>query len=203
MEDTADTRERIIDIAEDLLFRQGYSGTSLADIMNTTQLTKGAFFHHFKSKQELAHTVLTRWADTDDALMEEFVERAQALGETPLQETLIFLKLFEDWLGKLEEPSKGCLFASFTYESEKFPPEMHNYVRDRLNAWMKIYAVLFEQLAETQAAKAHGFTGQGLSEFFGTIVEGGLVLGRALDDREWLIRQLHQFRLSLQLSCDS
>ncbi|MGI9308406.1 MAG: TetR family transcriptional regulator, partial [Gammaproteobacteria bacterium] len=114
MDGPRSTRERIIDVAEELLFQQGFSGTSLNDIMQASQLTKGAFFHHFKNKHDLAHIVLTRWADRDDALVSEFVERAHDLAENPLQEANIFIKLFEEWLGKLEQPSNGCLFASFT-----------------------------------------------------------------------------------------
>lgn len=200
-ENNPTTRELIIDVAEDLLFRNGYCGTSLADIMNATQLTKGAFFHHFKSKEELAYTVLTRWADADDVLMQELVAQAHTLGDSPLQEATIFLKLFEDWLGKLDEPSNGCLFASFTYESAQFAPEMHTYVRERLNTWMDIYGPVFDRLAGTDVATANGLTATGLREMFGTIVEGGLVLGRALNDSEWLVRQLQQFRQYLQLSC--
>jgi TetR/AcrR family transcriptional repressor of nem operon len=195
------TRERIIEVAEQLLFLQGFSGTSLADIMSATQLTKGAFFHHFKNKHELAHTVLTRWADNDDALVQELVDRAAKLADDPLQEAVIFIKLFEDWLGKLEQPSNGCLFASFTYESEQFDPEMHQYVRKRLRIWMGLYQGIFERAAANESARANRVTGRTLTEMLATIFEGGLLLGRALDDRHWLIRQLEQFRHYLQLVC--
>jgi TetR/AcrR family transcriptional repressor of nem operon len=195
------TRERIIEAAEQLLFQQGFSGTSLADIMSATELTKGAFFHHFKNKHELAHTVLARWADNDDALVQELVDRAAMLASDPLQEAIIFIKLFEDWLGQLEQPSSGCLFASFTYESEQFDPEMHRYVRERLRIWMGLYQGIFERAAAHESAQANGVTGITLTEMLATIFEGGLLLGRALDDRHWLIRQLEQFRNYLQLVC--
>lgn len=201
MDTPVSTRERIILAAEELLFKQGFSGTSLADIMNATDLTKAAFFHHFKNKHELAHTVLERWADNDDALVQEFADRAHELADTPLQEATLFVKFFEEWLGKLDEPSNGCLFASFTYESEQFDAQMHEYVRDRLRIWMGLYEGMFERLAATDAAKASGVTGIQLTELLATLFEGGLLLGRALDDREWLIRQLQQFRSYLQIVC--
>jgi len=199
MDGAQPTRERIIHAAEELLFKQGFSGTSLADIMNATELTKAAFFHHFKNKHELAHTVLERWADNDDALVKEFADRAHELADSPLQETLLFIKLFEEWLGKLDEPSKGCLFASFTYESEQFDEQMHTYVRDRLRIWMGLYAGMFDRVAATDEAQAAGVSGLQLTEMLATLFEGGLLLGRALDDRLWLIRQLQQFRHYLQL----
>ena len=202
MHGNTNTRERIIAVAERLLFQQGFSGTSLADIMNATELTKGAFFHHFKNKHELAHTVLARWADNDDALVKELVARAAELADSPVQEATLFIKLFEDWLGKLEEPSNGCLFASFTYESEQFDVEMHQYVRDRLRIWMGLYRGIFERAADNETARANGVTGTTLTEMLATIIEGGLLLGRALDDRHWLIRQLQQFRHYMKLVCE-
>jgi TetR/AcrR family transcriptional repressor of nem operon len=202
MDGNTNTRERIIAVAEQLLFQQGFSGTSLADIMNATELTKGAFFHHFKNKHELAHTVLARWADNDDAMVKELVARAAELADSPVQEATLFIKLFEDWLGKLEEPSNGCLFASFTYESEQFDAEMHQYVRDRLRIWMAIFRGIFDRVADNETARANGVTGDTLTEMLATIFEGGLLLGRALDDRHWLIRQLQQFRHYVKLVCE-
>jgi TetR/AcrR family transcriptional repressor of nem operon len=202
MDGNTNTRERIIAVAEQLLFQQGFSGTSLADIMNATELTKGAFFHHFKNKHELAHTVLARWADNDDAMVKELVARAAELADSPVQEATLFIKLFEDWLGKLEEPSNGCLFASFTYESEQFDAEMHQYVRDRLRIWMAIFRGIFDRAANNETARANGVTGDTLTEMLATIFEGGLLLGRALDDRHWLIRQLQQFRHYVKLVCE-
>jgi TetR/AcrR family transcriptional repressor of nem operon len=203
MDGNTNTRERIIEVAERLLFQQGFSGTSLADIMNATELTKGAFFHHFKNKHELAHTVLARWADNDDALVKRLAARAAELADTPVQEATLFIKLFEDWLGKLEEPSNGCLFASFTYESEQFDVEMHQYVRDRLRIWMGLYRGIFDRAADNDTAWANSITGATLTEMLATIFEGGLLLGRALDDRHWLIRQLQQFRHYMKLVCEN
>ena len=81
-----ETRERILEIAERLFFRQGFSGTSLSDVMAVARLSKGAFFYHFKGKEELAYAVLERWADADDELVREFSARAATLAEDPLQE---------------------------------------------------------------------------------------------------------------------
>jgi TetR/AcrR family transcriptional repressor of nem operon len=193
------TRERIIEVAERLLFQQGFSGTSLNDVMNAAELSKGAFFHHFKSKQELAFAVLGRWADRDDDLIREFATRASTLADGPLQEAIIFLKLFEEWLNALDEPLGGCLFASFTYESQRFDPSMQEYIADRLRTWMGLYEGIFNRLVETTEARSPEVSGSSLTEMLAAIIEGGLLLGRALDDRDYLVRQLGQFRQQLIL----
>lgn len=191
------TRERIIEIAERLLFQQGFSGTSLKDVMAVANLSKGAFFHHFKSKDELAHAVLERWADNDDALFESLANRAGSLAEDPLQEAVIFIKLLEEWLTELDEPLHGCLFASFTYESAKFDLTMLDYIHDRLGIWMGLYQGIFDRLAAAYETKVPDVSGRSLTEMFATLFEGGLILSRALDDRNHLARQLRQFRQML------
>ena len=196
------TRERIIDTAEHLFFQQGFSGTSLNDVMNSTELSKGAFFHHFKNKEELANVVLSRWADTDDELVREFSSRALKLADDPLQEATIFIKLFEEWLTDLEVPLAGCLFASFTYESARFDPSMQAYIKQRLGIWMGLFEVVFERLVAARKPRVDDITAHDLTEMMAAIFEGGLLLMRALDDRMYLVRQLRLFRQQLVLLFD-
>ena len=48
------TRERILARSAQLFNRQGYSGSSLSDIMRETGLEKGGIYNHFSSKEQLA-----------------------------------------------------------------------------------------------------------------------------------------------------
>src|SRR5262249_56895604 len=49
-----DGRTRLLDAALQVIRTQGYSATTVDDICREAGLTKGAFFHHFRSKQDLA-----------------------------------------------------------------------------------------------------------------------------------------------------
>jgi AcrR family transcriptional regulator len=52
------TRQQIIDTAARLFSRKGFYGTSMAELASATGLTKGAFYHHFDSKDDLFYAVL-------------------------------------------------------------------------------------------------------------------------------------------------
>lgn len=52
------TRMAILEKAFDLIYKQGYQATSIDDIIATTRLTKGAFFYHFKNKDEMGIAVI-------------------------------------------------------------------------------------------------------------------------------------------------
>lgn len=58
--DAEKTRERLLDAAARLYGERGYADTSIADICADLGITKGALFHHFKSKDALFREVWTR-----------------------------------------------------------------------------------------------------------------------------------------------
>jgi len=53
MSKAAATRMMILGKAFELIYRQGYQATSIDEIIATTKVTKGAFFYHFKTKDEM------------------------------------------------------------------------------------------------------------------------------------------------------
>ena len=52
------TREHIVEAADQLFYRQGYEHTSFSDIADTVQISRGNFYHHFKSKDEILDAVI-------------------------------------------------------------------------------------------------------------------------------------------------
>jgi AcrR family transcriptional regulator len=60
----AERRAEIIDCAVALFFEKGYEATTIADILERTNLSKGAFYHHFKSKEELLDAFAQRATET-------------------------------------------------------------------------------------------------------------------------------------------
>ena len=63
------TRGRMLDAAVALFSEHGYEATSVAEICAAAGASKGAFYHHFPSKQELFLRILNQWlAGVDDRL---------------------------------------------------------------------------------------------------------------------------------------
>ena len=56
-----ETRSRILDAAGELFAERGYDATSVADICARAGVTKGAFYHHFQSKQAVFLELRDRW----------------------------------------------------------------------------------------------------------------------------------------------
>ena len=63
------TRGQIVEAADDLFYRQGYEHTSFSDIANAVQISRGNFYYHFKSKDEILDAVIAlRLANTQTML---------------------------------------------------------------------------------------------------------------------------------------
>jgi TetR/AcrR family transcriptional repressor of nem operon len=63
----APTRERLLSAALDLVRRRGFAATSVEDLCRAAEVTKGAFFHHFASKEALGIAAAEHWSEVTGA----------------------------------------------------------------------------------------------------------------------------------------
>jgi len=52
------TREHIVEAADQLFYQRGYEHTSFSDIADAVQISRGNFYYHFKSKDEILDAVI-------------------------------------------------------------------------------------------------------------------------------------------------
>ncbi len=192
------TRERILAAAEPLILRQGFAGTSLDDILDAAGLTKGAFFHHFKDKSAFARALIERYARNDFEVLDRLAAEAEAASGDPLDQTLHFLKLWEDFVVGLTEPIIGCLFATYTYESLQFEPSINAFIAQNLRRWSALYEKRFEAVL-ARYRPARPTTARELADTIMAIIEGGFILSRNFNDPLLVIRLSRQFRQYLEL----
>ena len=79
------TVEKILSAAERLFAQKGYAKTTLQDIIDTTGLSKGAVYHHFKSKEEIAAKVGDRLGARVAAVLARIRDDAALTGLQKLQ----------------------------------------------------------------------------------------------------------------------
>jgi AcrR family transcriptional regulator len=106
-----ETRTRILDAAQEAFARYGYDATGVAEICQRAGVTKGGFYHHFPSKQDVFLEMLQRWLQGLDQQME-----ARCLGERTVLEELLDMTammpaVFRDAGGRLP------LFLEFLTEA--------------------------------------------------------------------------------------
>ena len=194
----AQTRERILAAAEPLILQQGYAGTSLDDILGATELTKGAFFHHFKDKGAFARALIERFANNDVMLFMRFAAEAEAKSDDPLEQAVTFLKAAEEYIEQLPEPIAGCVFATYIYEIMQFEPSIQAFIAQSFRRWSALYEKKFEAVLDRYTPAAP-VTARDLADMVVSIFEGAIILTRSYNDPIILVRQLRQFRQYFEL----
>lgn len=93
----AQTRQRILDAAYGLFWRQGYVRASLDDIAERANITKRALYQHFRSKDDLIAAVLTH---SSELAMERLHRIAERMPEHPEAMIDSFFGQLSEWAAK-------------------------------------------------------------------------------------------------------
>lgn len=83
------TRDHIVETADDLFYRRGYEHTSFADIADVVRISRGNFYYHFKTKDEILEAVIARRL----AKTQEMLDRWENEGETPADRIRSFIHI--------------------------------------------------------------------------------------------------------------
>jgi AcrR family transcriptional regulator len=188
-----DTRERLLALAEEAVLAKGFAGTSIDELIAAAGITKSGFFYHFKDKAELAKALLLRYLDHDRQVLDELFSRADELNEDPLHGFLVGLKLFAEMMANMTEVHPGCLAASFVYQDQLFNREMRELNAEGILRWRRRFRERFDLIAKKYPPR-EGVDLDALSDMAATIIEGALILSRALRDPAIPAQQVMLYR---------
>ena len=188
-----DTRERLLALAEETVLAKGFAATSIDELIAGVGITKSGFFYHFKDKGDLAKAILLRYLERDRELLDDIFRRADELNEDPLHGFLVALKLFAEMLANLPEAHPGCIAASFCYQDQLFDREIRDLNAEGMLRWRRRFRERLERIAAHYPPRQEVDL-DALADMISTLVEGGLILGRALKDVTILPRQILLYR---------
>lgn len=192
------TRERLLDIAERHFLSDGFLATSIDDMIKEAGITKGGFFYHFDGKNALASALLQRYQKEDALLFSGLFERAEELTDDPLQQMLVFVKLLAEMMANLEELHPGCLVASFTYETHHVNQQVRDITAAIVKDWRRLFKTQLDKINACYTPNSET-NSDDLADMLSTIIEGGIIVSRALNDPAILIKQLMEYRTYLGL----
>lgn len=193
-----DTRKEILDVAERAILQKGFEATSIEEIVAAVGITKSGFFYHFPDKNTLAHDLLKRYIETETKLFDDLFDRARELNDDPLHAMLIGLKLLAELLDDLPNGHPGCLVASACYQDRLFDDNVRNLNKQAMLSWRKRFHTMFLEIAEAYPPKEEVDL-VSLSDMISTIVDGGIIVARALNEPDVLVKQVLQLRTYIKL----
>ena len=188
-----DTRKRLLELAEQMVLAKGFASTSIDELIAGVGITKSGFFYHFKDKNALARAMLERHIAYDKALLDDIFNRADELNEDPLHGFLVGMKLFAEMMAALPEAHPGCVAATLCYQDQLFDRTVHALNAESVLAWRRRFRARLELIAARYPPR-EALDLDVLADMVSTLVEGGLVMGRALKDPSILPKQVMLFR---------
>ena len=176
------TRDKILAESKALVFENGFSGTSIDQILQRTGITKGAFFYHFKTKNALAKALIEEFAREDIFYLNEVLKKTENLKEDPLNRLLRFIQEFIDMMSGVTEPH-SCLYATYTYEPSQFDQETLGHISETLLTWRTAMEQLINNVLEEYDTKFE-IDIKSLADHTTVIFEGAFVVSKALNGRD-------------------
>lgn len=182
-------RDDLVDAMGDLLWENGYTATSPADVLRRSGAGQGSFYHHFSGKAELAaaslETVSARMRDDVDALLDAETD--------PLEALVNYLRA--------ERPAlRGCRLGRMAAEPAIDNPAIRQPIAEYFTHLEGSLARALERLRAAGRLAADA-SPDDLAATLAAVVQGGYVLARTRQDPGELVRAQRGAAALLLIAC--
>lgn len=193
-----ETRKKILDVAQDSVLVKGFDATSIDEIVTSAEITKSGFFYHFRDKNALAHALIERHIEVEDQLFDDLLGRARDLSDDPLQAALIGLKLLAELIEDMPGGHPGCIVATAVYQDRLFNRDVREANRRAVLGWRCRFRAMFDEVAEVYPMNDDVDLDH-LSDMVSSVIEGGIVMSRAVGEPLITAQQIMLLRSYLKL----
>ncbi len=174
-----EARERLLEAARDVIRTSGFAATTVDDLCKAAGVTKGAFFHHFESKEALGVAAAAFWAETTSAFFAAAPYHDHA---DPLDRVLGYIE-FRKTIIDGDLAAFTCLVGTMAQEVYA----SHPAIRDACAASIFGHAATIEpDIAAAMAAHglAADWTAASLAVHTQAVLQGAFILAKATGDAE-------------------
>jgi len=169
-----DARNRLLDAAMKVIRAQGYAATTVDDICRAAGFTKGAFFHHFKSKEDLAVAAAAHFSQMAERLFGAAPYRQAA---DPLDRLLGYID-FRAAIIAGPIPEFTCLLGTMVQEAYDTNPAIRRACDTYIGAHAAGVAKDIEAAKALYAPKAT-WSAESLALYTQSVLQGAFVLAKA------------------------
>jgi TetR/AcrR family transcriptional repressor of nem operon len=188
------TRTKLLDAAMYVMRLKGYAATTVDDICKAAELTKGSFFHHFTSKEELGIAAAEHFASMAAGLLAEAPYRSLP---DPVDRLLGYVDFRVAILqGRICDYT--CLLGTFVQELY----ETHPAIREAAERHMRDHvAEIAKDVAEAKAKYAPDaeWSADSLAFHMQSVLQGSMIFAKATRGTGIMIDSLGHLRRYLQL----
>ena len=169
-----ESKTKLLDATLKVVRARGYSATRIEDVCAEAGLTKGSFFHHFKSKEDLALSAIAHWEATTSAL---FATAPYHDPADPLSRVIAYIE-FRKAILTGDLPDFTCFVGTIVQETYQTHPEVSVAAAGTISGHAKTLE------ADIRAAmRDHNVSGdwtpESLGLHFQAVIQGSFILAKA------------------------
>jgi TetR/AcrR family transcriptional repressor of nem operon len=187
------TKVKLLEAAQRLMLAKGFTATSVDEICEAAGVTKGSFFHYFKSKEDLGKAVLDHFMSS----------MSQTLQDSPYFKNKDPLKRIYGYVDFMIEISKdpqrrsGCLLGNFAQVLSDTHPDIREACAGHFSWWAEMLSHELDEAKSRHAIKEVIDT-RAMAEHFIALFEGSLTLAKTRQDIGIIERNLKNYKRYLK-----
>ncbi|MAK63007.1 MAG: TetR family transcriptional regulator [Ponticaulis sp.] len=188
-------REKLLNAAIKLVRTHGYAGTSLDDLCEEAGVSKGAFFHHFKSKDDLAQMAAQFWDERTGTL---FASADYHKHTDPLDRVLGYV----DFRGEIMDgdiPEFTCFVGTMVQEAYRDAPEIRRACRDSIFGHADTLIDDIQAAIDQAGLKPKDWTAESLAHYTQATLQGAYILAKATESNEAALTSVAHLRRYIEL----
>lgn len=188
------SRDRLLEAAMTLVRTKGYAATTVDELCAATALTKGAFFHHFKTKEDVFAAAAQRFGEEADELFRHagYMDRAD-----PLQRLLGYVDFRIELLqGEIAEIT--CVLGTLVQEVHITHPVLREVCDRHIGVHVDMLTELIAAAKRQHVPRAR-WSAEALGLYMQAVVQGSLLLVKSRQSIEPAVECLRVLRRHLEL----
>jgi TetR/AcrR family transcriptional repressor of nem operon len=183
------SKTKLLEAALHVIRAKGYAATTVEHVCQYAGVTKGSFFHHFKSKDELALDAAAHWGIVTEAF---FAEAPYQQARDPLERLLGYVD-FRASILTGEIPEYTCLLGTLVQEIYATHPDI------RITCDSVLSAHIARLMRDVDAAKRlyapeATWSSESVATFIQVVLQGGFIFAKSKQDPEVVCQSLTHLR---------
>ncbi|HVG50811.1 MAG TPA: TetR/AcrR family transcriptional regulator [Xanthobacteraceae bacterium] len=187
------TRTKLLDAARDVIRTKGYASTTVGDICAMAGVTKGGFFHHFASKEQLAKAALHQFGVM---ATEVFANAPYVALPDPRDRVLGYVDYRAAMLGR-EIAEYTCLFGTTVQEVYATHPELREACNQGMTEHVEVLTRELEAAKQLYAPDA-AWSPEGVGYFMQSVLQGAFIFAKVKQSEMVAIESLAHLRRYLE-----
>lgn len=173
---TGAAAERILEVATELFYKQGYRATGINEVIKKSGVAKATFYSHFPTKDDLCKVYLESRSENE----QQFVNNAISNAKTPVERFMAVITSLEAWAQMTD--FRGCAFLNIASEIpdtrsplRKVGTALYDWIRGRV-------MTLSQELIESDPEKYGHLDVEGLTSEYMVVFTGAVALSELYHD---------------------